>query len=106
MDVVGFCPVCGSKSLKKISYTVDSDGNTFYNLPRRKRNLRGLKYPVPYPKGGRNNQDLILRPDQMPRYRIKDKKFDLNSTNDDHLILGSRKKIRTTPVVGYGKKKS
>jgi len=66
-----FCPFCGSSSLTKISYTVDSEGNTFYNLSRKKRNLRGLKYPIPFPKGGRNNNDLILRSDQLPKYRKK-----------------------------------
>jgi len=96
-----FCPFCGSSSLTKISYTVDSEGNTFYNLSRKKRNLRGLKYPIPFPKGGRNNNDLILRSDQLPKYRKKDKNlFDFESD----IVLGSRKNKQTNPVIGYGKK--
>jgi len=98
-----FCPICGSNSLTKISYTVDSEGNTFFNLPRKKRNLRGLKYPIPHPKGGRYNNDLILRSDQMPKYRKKEKYIDLNDDNNE-ILLGSRKAPRTTPVIGYGKK--
>lgn len=98
-----FCPSCGGDTLEKVSYTVDSEGNTYYNLPRRKRNLRGTIYPIPLPKGGRKNNDLILRPDQLPRY-WKNPKVNLEE-NEDDIILDARKKPpKSIPVVGYGKR--
>jgi len=68
-----FCPHCGYSTLEKVSYTIDEEGNPSYNLPRGKRSLRGTKYPLPVPKGGRNNKDLILCEQQLPRQRQKKK---------------------------------
>ena len=66
-----FCPDCGSHTLYKISYSVDSSGNVRYHEPRnRKVNLRGkivrsTQFPIPNPKGGKQSSDMILREDQM-----------------------------------------
>jgi len=70
-----FCPHCGYPTLEKVSYTIDEEGNPSYNIPRGKRSLRGTKYPLPIPKGGRNNNDLILCEQQIPRQRQKKKKL-------------------------------
>jgi len=97
-----FCPDCGGYTLEKVSYTVNSEGKTFYNISHRKRNLRGTIYPVPLPKGGRNNGNLILRPDQIPKY--KGSKININLEDDEEFILNARKAPRPVPVVGYGKR--
>jgi RNA-binding protein NOB1 len=97
-----FCPECGGNTLEKVSYTVDSEGNTFYNISHRKRNLRGTIYPVPMPKGGRNSGNLILRPDQIPKY--KGSKITINLEDDEEFILNARKAPRPVPVIGYGKR--
>ncbi|CAG9322386.1 unnamed protein product [Blepharisma stoltei] len=61
-----FCEACGNHTLYKISYSIDAEGKTQYHEPRKtKNNLRGQVYPVPTPKGGKNNSDLILREDQL-----------------------------------------
>jgi len=68
-----FCPHCGHPTLEKVSYTIDEDGNPSYNIPRGKRSLRGTKYPIPLPKGGRNANNLILYEQQLPRQKKKEK---------------------------------
>jgi len=102
-----FCSICGHMTLEKISYTINADGSTHYNIPRKSRSLKGTIYPIPRPKGGRNNNDLILRPDQYPKYLTKPKKTTNSKAYnefDDYDSFGTRKAPRPTPVVGYGNK--
>jgi len=96
-----FCPNCGGHSLEKVSYTVDDQGNVFYNLPKQKRSLRGTKFPIPAPTGGRNSKDLIL----SERYRSRRRKGNSNVDLDDpdQLFLEKRKPQSKAPVFGYGK---
>jgi len=61
-----FCQSCGNHTLFKISVSVNKNGETtFHHNPNWKPNLRGTKYSIPKPTGGRNSQDLILREDQL-----------------------------------------
>lgn len=61
-----FCPACGNHTLYKISYSIDAEGKTQYHEPKKlRKNLRGSVFPIPAPKGGRNNDDIILREDQL-----------------------------------------
>ncbi|XP_045193353.2 RNA-binding protein NOB1-like [Mercenaria mercenaria] len=60
-----FCPQCGNKTLTKVSMTVNDDGSIKYFLSKRRRmNLRGTKYSLPMPKGGKHAANPRLVADQ------------------------------------------
>lgn len=49
-----------------MSVYINEDGNiTYFKNPKRKPNLRGTKFSIPKPVGGRMNKDLILREDEL-----------------------------------------
>ena len=58
-----FCPRCGNAALDKVKVTVGADGAEQYGV-KKKHILRGTKFSLPRPKGGRN-RDPILREDQL-----------------------------------------
>lgn len=58
-----FCPRCGNATLDKVKVTISPDGSEQYGV-RKKHILRGTRYSLPKPKGGRN-RDPILREDQL-----------------------------------------
>ncbi|KAL4438664.1 hypothetical protein ABPG77_006268 [Micractinium sp. CCAP 211/92] len=58
-----FCPRCGNATLDKVQLVVGPDGTEQYGV-RRKHILRGTRFSLPKPKGGRH-RDLILREDQL-----------------------------------------
>jgi len=71
-----FCEYCGSHTLVKVSVYIKEDGSvTYFKNPKRKINLRGTKFSIPKPVGGRHNQDLILREDELmtgeKKYKMK-----------------------------------
>lgn len=74
-----FCPSCGNKTLKKVAVTIAEDGTMQYHYPKnyRKPNIRGTKFSIPAPKGGRHVDSILLAEDQpmgrnrMPRTRDK-----------------------------------
>merc|ERR1719505_93816 len=51
-----FCPSCGNKTLMRVAVTISEDGTMQYHYPKRGRNhnIRGTKYSLPQPKGGRH----------------------------------------------------
>jgi len=59
-----FCPKCGNKALDKVQVSVDADG-TEHVGSRRRHVLRGAKFSLPMPRGGRhgNKKNPILRED-------------------------------------------
>lgn len=61
-----FCSKCGNACMHRVAYRVGNNGTAraFLN-PKKKPLLRGTKYPIPMPRGGRHNKDLILREDQI-----------------------------------------
>ena len=60
-----FCPDCGNNTLTRVSTSIDSEGKTIYHLKEGYKVItRGSKYSLPMPKGGRNDNALILREDQ------------------------------------------
>eukprot|EP00127_Corallochytrium_limacisporum_P005674 Clim_evm53s210 gene=Clim_evmTU53s210 len=61
-----FCPKCGNHSMMRTKVVSDKNGAVRYVQPRQ-ISLRGTKYSIPTPKGGRHNSDLILREDQKER---------------------------------------
>ncbi|GBM16205.1 RNA-binding protein NOB1 [Araneus ventricosus] len=60
-----FCPNCGNKTLKRVAVTVNDDGtkNIHINF-RRPLQIRGTKYSLPMPKGGKHAMNPILCDDQ------------------------------------------
>lgn len=64
-----FCPKCGSgDTLKRVAYTVDDEGKvTYYINWRRPLSVKGTKYRLPKPRGGRHgtNKFVVLREDQL-----------------------------------------
>ena len=59
-----FCPKCGNASLQKVEHTVGSEGVEQFGV-RRKHVLRGTRFSLPQPKGGRREKAPILREDQL-----------------------------------------
>ncbi|KAL0481555.1 20S-pre-rRNA D-site endonuclease nob1 [Acrasis kona] len=66
-----FCTNCGVDALLRCTCIVDAKTGEagFYYNPRKVINKRGFKFPLPLPKGGRNNKDPITREDQLARFR-------------------------------------
>lgn len=67
-----FCPACGNKTLKRVSVSVGEDGSTkLYINYKRPINVRGTRYSLPTPKGGKHSTDPILCEDQrVPQNRL------------------------------------
>ncbi|XP_050047808.1 RNA-binding protein NOB1 [Dermacentor andersoni] len=67
-----FCPACGNKTLKRVSVAVAEDGSTkLYINYKRPINIRGTRYSLPTPKGGKHSTDPILCEDQpIPQNRL------------------------------------
>ena len=52
--------------LGKVPVFINDTGElTYFDNPKRRINLRGTKYSIPKPKGGRAQADMILREDQL-----------------------------------------
>jgi len=67
-----FCPKCGNQALQKVEHTVTRDGVEQFGV-RKKFVLRGTKYALPPPKGGRYAKKVILREDQLMSVRVTKK---------------------------------
>ena len=87
-----FCKFCGNmKTLKRVSLTVNQDGTTKLHINLNKPiNIRGSKYSLPTPHGGKHTTNPILCEDQhMPQQRkskiaIQEKKLlTMNSILND-----------------------
>ncbi|XP_064466562.1 RNA-binding protein NOB1-like [Ornithodoros turicata] len=66
-----FCPTCGNRTLKRVSVSLDADGNTtlFINF-KKPINIRGKRFSLPMPKGGKHANNPILCEDQrIPQNR-------------------------------------
>ena len=86
-----FCAFCGSHTLIKVSVYINHSGDiTYFKNPRRKPKLRGTKFSLPKPAGGRQGDGLILREDELlvgyKKYVVKkiehDKKITQTQIND------------------------
>ncbi|XP_076470243.1 RNA-binding protein NOB1-like isoform X2 [Babylonia areolata] len=70
-----FCPNCGNKTLKRVAMTRDGEGKVRYFFSRRPLNIRGMKYPLPQPKGGKHTNNPVLFEDQpIPQQRPRKSK--------------------------------
>ncbi|VVC40943.1 Ribonuclease Nob1, eukaryote,PIN domain-like,Nin one binding (NOB1) Zn-ribbon-like,Ribonuclease, PIN [Cinara cedri] len=74
-----FCPKCGNKSLKRVAVYLDENGKQcVYINAKRPLNLRGKRYSLPKPQGGKHaiNPRLVEdqpRPHQRPSRLAKTK---------------------------------
>ena len=61
-----FCPKCGNlDTLKRVSVTTDQKGNRRIFINYKKAiNVRGTRYSLPLPKGGKHSSDPVLVEDQ------------------------------------------
>jgi len=59
-----FCPRCGNASLDKVEVVVDASGVAAFGV-RKSHCLRGTKFSLPKPRGGRGGSGPILREDQL-----------------------------------------
>lgn len=101
-----FCPTCGNNTLFKVSVNVSADGVSHYEMHRKRYNLRGTKFSIPMPKGGRNSTDLVLREDQLPKqYHTKEVDLmDPDANNWTFNTAGPGKTGGRNPKVGHGRK--
>ena len=61
-----FCPRCGSDTMTKLSVYVNDKGGLRYGFKKNYRvKTRGTKFAIAKTKGGRKDQGLLLREDQM-----------------------------------------
>ncbi|MED6217080.1 hypothetical protein PIB30_014281 [Stylosanthes scabra] len=87
-----FCPKCGNGgTLRKVAVTVGENGIVM--AARKPRvTLRGTKFSLPLPKGGRDavTKNLILREDQLPQRVLYPKtKKKANKKDDDIFASGT-----------------
>ncbi|EGD78973.1 hypothetical protein PTSG_01946 [Salpingoeca rosetta] len=112
-----FCQSCGHPTLQRVSAAVDKRGQVKVFEPRVKRvNLKGTKYSVPMPKGGRDRRkNLILTEDQQARVASlpAPRKKVVDVFSDDFLEhlspfgtsnAPSRRAVNRKPVPGYGRR--
>ncbi|KAI9310723.1 Nin one binding Zn-ribbon like-domain-containing protein [Dichotomocladium elegans] len=89
-----FCPKCGNASLQRVSCSTNSKGQVVYHLKKNfKYNLRGTKYDIPPPKGGRHVNNIVLREDQreyMKAQQRKPKQGILNMFDPDFVPLAGK----------------
>ncbi|KXJ11315.1 RNA-binding protein NOB1 [Exaiptasia diaphana] len=87
----GFCPWCGNKTLSRVSISIDENGVTRYNVTSRKRpfNIRGKKYPLPLPQGGRSGENPVLVEDQPRGQRRLPPKRDKVDVMDPDFVARS-----------------
>lgn len=108
-----FCPQCGNATMEKVEVTVDAAGQEQYGV-RKRHNLRGSRFSLPKPKGGRQNGVAILREDvmlqRMPhmRHGAKDQQIDpyaLPSGLQTWSLLesGDSKRASNTPGARHAK---
>lgn len=119
-----FCASCGNKTLKKVAVTVGEDGAMQYHYPKRQRNpnIRGTKFSIPTPKGGRHVEQVLLVEDQPtgknhlpksrdkvdpmdPNYGAHSNPFATNDVNSRAFTLGLHLKQRQPRNPNESKKK-
>lgn len=79
-----FCPKCGNGgTLRKVAVTVNENG-IMLGARRPRVSLRGTKFSLPLPQGGRDavTKNLVLREDQLP-HRVLYPKTKKKATQDD-----------------------
>jgi RNA-binding protein NOB1 len=91
-----FCPSCGNlRTLKRVAVSVNESGEKIIHINFHKPiNVRGTRYPLPAPKGGKHSNNPVLVEDQpIPQHKaskfaVTEKKVAANSilTDPDYII--------------------
>ncbi|KDO21105.1 hypothetical protein SPRG_13811 [Saprolegnia parasitica CBS 223.65] len=105
-----FCPVCGNATLERVACSLDKETEqlTLYTRANRPTKLRGTKFSLPAPKGGRQG-DLLLREDQLMHgiwgQRQKASSKVMKSAFGEHVAhdLGVKVEKQTSITIGYGR---
>jgi RNA-binding protein NOB1 len=104
-----FCGRCGNATLTRVTFDVDKNGVARIFLSSKfKPRLRGTKYPIPMPRGGRNNKDLILCEDQIDPAKLRRaakqrERKAVDVLDPDSFYKFGTKHVQHRPlVVGYG----
>ncbi|KAI8985937.1 Nin one binding Zn-ribbon like-domain-containing protein [Pilobolus umbonatus] len=110
-----FCPKCGNASLQRVTCSTNSKGQIQYHLKKNfQYRLRGTKYDIPLPKGGRKTNNIVLREDQRDYIKamtLKSKKKAVDMFDPDFIPLYGKLDTREvtnnmfgTDTIGYGRK--
>lgn len=110
-----FCPKCGNSTLQRVSCSTNTKGEIKYHLKKNfQYRLRGTKYDIPPPKGGRKTNNIVLREDQreyMKATQFKKKKNVVDMFDPDFIPLYGKTDTREitnnmfgTETIGYGRK--
>ncbi|KAI9253613.1 Dopey, N-terminal-domain-containing protein [Sporodiniella umbellata] len=110
-----FCPKCGNSSLQRVTCSTNSKGEIQYHLRKNfQYRLRGTKYDIPPPKGGRKTNNIVLREDQreyIKATQFKKKKNVVDMFDPDFIPLYGKTDTREvtnnmfgTDTIGYGRK--
>lgn len=60
-----FCPNCGNKTLKRVAVSYNEEGSKNIHINFKKPiNIRGSRYSLPMPKGGKHAENPVLCEDQ------------------------------------------
>lgn len=105
-----FCPGCGNKTLKRVAVSFNEDGSKKIHINFRKPiNIRGTKYSLPQPRGGKHAENPVLCEDQpvpqnrpsksalakvdmfSPDYETRSSPFAMNDVYSRAAQLGIRK---------------
>lgn len=82
-----FCPNCGNKTLKRVAATFEEDGTVTYYISKRPINVRGSRYSLPLPQGGKHGINPILREDQRtPHMKPSKKAFEKTNALDPDYV--------------------
>jgi len=105
-----FCGKCGNPTLARLGVTLKANGQAQFHYKKgRVVNLRGSKFPLPKPKGGRTG-DLLLREDQLLtgvwKQRFKKKSTTGTMFADVNIadLLPSKMSVGAEVVVGCGRR--
>lgn len=102
-----FCPGCGHPTLGKVTCEYLADGSVkFYRKARRTFNTRGVRFPIPQPKFGRNI-NMVLSQDDYDRPAVKQKLNQLRREKGARAFaeaFDDDSEIFKEIPIGYGKK--
>eukprot|EP00808_Paulinella_micropora_P010716 g37056.t1 len=106
-----FCGECGGHTMIRVAVTIDDNGIVRHRPQTRKIfNLRGTQFPIPKPKGGRMNKDLVFREGGLKQnkkfaWKVKEEDFE-TSIEFGYSKVGQSKKYEKPDQVGYGSRNS
>ncbi len=114
-----FCPKCGKNTMLKVTCEFKNNGQLILYRKKDKRiRVRGSRYPIPNPVGGRRVHDLILNEDELNKPKVqsyikkmknlekkKQKKMalDFDMARDFTEVRKDNKMVRELKI-GYGHK--